>query len=177
MRALGPGSLSSFLQIILDVFYWALWVACFGVAVAVLAVLLVSFHPQLLRPDIKIDHIPLDPATVGPTLALVLGSIEIYLVGVIVIVGRLRRIVATMTAGDPFHPDNVRRLQFVGLVLALLEIGRYIAMGLSQTVLHGKLHLGGGVNLTAWFAVLVIVVLAEVFREGARLRRDAELTI
>ena len=35
----------------------------------------------------------------------------------------------------------------------------------------------GGVSLTAWFAVLVVFVLAEVFREGARLRREAELTI
>jgi hypothetical protein len=33
------------------------------------------------------------------------------------------------------------------------------------------------VNLTTWFAVLVIIVLAEVFREGARLRGEAELTI
>ena len=30
---------------------------------------------------------------------------------------------------------------------------------------------------TAWFSVLVVFVLAEVFREGARLRREAELTI
>ena len=38
---------------------------------------------------------------------------------------------------------------------------------------------GGGLtlNLTAWFAILVVFVLAEVFREGARLRQDAELTI
>jgi hypothetical protein len=34
-----------------------------------------------------------------------------------------------------------------------------------------------GFNPTAWFAVLVVFVLAEVFREGARLRREAELTI
>jgi hypothetical protein len=39
------------------------------------------------------------------------------------------------------------------------------------------LHVGGGISLTTWFAVLVIFVLAEVFREGARLRGDAELTI
>jgi hypothetical protein len=32
-------------------------------------------------------------------------------------------------------------------------------------------------TLTAWFSVLVVFVLAEVFREGARLRREAELTI
>jgi hypothetical protein len=81
-----------------------------------------------------------------------------------------------MTAGDPFHPDNVRRLRVIGLVLALLEIDRYVFGALGRFVLH-RTGETGGLNLTAWFAVLVIVVLAEVFREGARLRRDAELTI
>jgi hypothetical protein len=42
---------------------------------------------------------------------------------------------------------------------------------------HGAAHVGASINLTTWFAVLVIVVLAEVFREGARLRGEAELTI
>ncbi len=32
-------------------------------------------------------------------------------------------------------------------------------------------------NLTSWLAVLIILVLAEVFREGTRLRADAELTV
>jgi len=44
-------------------------------------------------------------------------------------------------------------------------------------VLHEKAPESDNVNLTAWFAVLVVFVLAEVFREGARLRRDAQLTI
>ena len=47
---------------------------------------------------------------------------------------------------------------------------------LDRFVLH--IHTQGlNLDFTPWFAVLVIVVLAEVFREGARLRRDAELTI
>ena len=29
-----------------------------------------------------------------------------------------RRIFATLTAGDPFHPDNVARLRLIGLMLA-----------------------------------------------------------
>ena len=33
------------------------------------------------------------------------------------------------------------------------------------------------VSLSGWFAILAVFVLAEVFREGARLRQDAELTI
>lgn len=32
-------------------------------------------------------------------------------------------------------------------------------------------------DLTSWLAVLIILVLAEVFREGARLKVDAELTV
>jgi hypothetical protein len=48
---------------------------------------------------------------------------------------------------------------------------------MARAILHGAIHIGGGVSLTTWFAVLVIFVLAEVFREGARLRGEAELTI
>ena len=65
----------------------------------------------------------------------------------------------------------------IGMMLAILELGRYAAAGVSHLVLRGAVHIGGGVNLTTWFAVLVIIVLAEVFREGARLRGEAELTI
>jgi hypothetical protein len=31
--------------------------------------------------------------------------------------------------------------------------------------------------VTTWFSVLVVFVLAEVFKEGARLRQEADLTI
>ena len=36
---------------------------------------------------------------------------------------------------------------------------------------------GVGALLTPIFSVMVVFVLAEVFREGARLRRESELTI
>ena len=36
---------------------------------------------------------------------------------------------------------------------------------------------GPGLNLSGWFATLIVFVLAEVFREGARLRAEAELTV
>ena len=75
------------------------------------------------------------------------------------------------------RPDNVRRLRVIGGALAVLELGRYVAAGLSHMISHGRFHVGGGVSFTTWFAVLVIVVLAEIFREGARLRGEAELTI
>ncbi len=177
MRTLGPGSVSSFLKVILDVFYFALLVAAVVLAVAILAVLLVSFRPDLLTHNIDLEDLRLKGPWIGPALAGLLLGLDLYVGGAIVIVGRLRRIFQTLIAGDPFHPDNVRRLRVIGSTLALLEVGRYAASTIDHLVFRGHANIGGGVNLTTWFSVLVIVVLAEVFREGARLRGEAELTI
>ena len=177
MRALGPGSVSSFLKVILDVFYWVLWCAAVGLGVGAIVVLLLSFKPDWVGKHLNIDDFKVQGPWMIPAAAAALAALCGYVAGAIVIVGRLRRIFRTLIIGDPFHPDNVRRLRVISLTLAILEIGRYAAAGVSKVVLHGKSPLGGGVNLTTWFAVLVILVLAEVFREGARLRREAELTI
>jgi hypothetical protein len=176
VRALGPGSVSSFLKVILDVSYYVLWVVAVFLALAILGTLLISFDPQILPGHLYTD-LPVPGHAPGPAAATLLTGYELYLIGVIVIVQRLRRVFATMTAGDPFHPDNVRRLRVIGLVLALLEIDRYIFGAFVRYGLHASPRSDQGINLTAWFAVLVVVVLSEVFREGARLRRDAELTI
>jgi hypothetical protein len=175
IRALGPGSVSSFLKVILDVFSHVLWVVGFIVAAVILGLLLISFDPQILPPAI-LAHANIMGQTPGISAAVRLTGAELGLVGVTVIVQRLRRIFGAMTAGDPFHPDNVRRLRVTALVLGLIEINRYLFAALDRFVL-GLHPRGLSLDFTPWFAVLVIVVLAEVFREGARLRRDAELTI
>jgi len=176
IRALGPGSVSSFLKVILDVSYFVLWGVAVLVGVAVLGLLLISFDPQVLPADIA-SHSHIMGHAPGLAAAAQLGGAELSLIGVIVIVQRLRRIFAALIAGDPFHPDNVRRLRVIALVLALIEVDSYLFGALDHFVLGAHRSAGIDLNLTAWFAVLVIVVLSEVFREGARLRRDAELTI
>ena len=40
MRALGPGSVSSFLKVILDVFHFVLWIGVVAVSLAIVAALL-----------------------------------------------------------------------------------------------------------------------------------------
>lgn len=176
MRALGPGSVSSFLKIILDVVYAALLIGVGAVALMILAALLFSFNPDILS-NVTLST---DAATKGrgwPLAASGLAAAGLYMSGILIIVGSLRRIFTTLTAGDPFHPDNVRRLRLIGLILAGLECGRYLVWALSAWLLPSVDRKEPTLSLTAWFSVLVVFVLAEVFREGARLRREAELTI
>jgi hypothetical protein len=146
------------------------------VAAVILGLLLISFDPQILPPGIA-EHAKIEGRPPGAVAALLLVVREAYLVILIVIVQRLRRIFGAMTAGDPFHPDNVRRLRVIGLFLALLEIDNYLFRGIVRLTLREAPFANLSLNLTPWFAVLVVFVLAEVFREGARLRRDAALTI
>ena len=185
MRALGPGSVSSFLKIILDVVFAALWIGVAVFALIALVALLLTFNPDLL-PNIKLTGdegqsvrtTAINELTKnGPSITSGLFAAGLYLAGILVIVGSLRRIFTTLTAGDPFHPDNVARLRLIGLMLAGLELGRYAFWAVSAWLLPGINHVEPSLSPNAWFSVLVVFVLAEVFREGARLRREAELTI
>ena len=181
MRALGPGSVSSFLKVMLDVVRWVLLFSAGAASIAIVAVLLFSFRPDLLSGAINLGAFHIRGPWIGPLAAGTLVAADLYIVGALVIVGRLRRIFQTLVVGDPFHPANVRRLRVIGAALAGLELGRYAFAVIAHLIVHSlglaKVDLGGGVNLNTWFSVLVIVVLAEVFREGARLRGEAELTI
>jgi hypothetical protein len=176
MRALGPGSVSSFLKIILDVVYYVLLVGLGGLVILSIAGLLLSFNPDFIA-KLTVSAEAGEIAAKGPVVAVGLLYADLYLACLLAIVGRLRRVFATLTAGDPFHPENIRRLRLIGFVLAGMEIARHIFQAALSQLGAETSRSNGDVNITAWFAVLVIFVLAEVFREGARLRHEAELTI
>src|SRR5215472_16935598 len=114
MRALGRGSVSSFLKVILDVFYVVLWVLLAVATVGVLAALLLSFRPEILSSHIDIDALNVQGPWLGPALAALMVIADLYLIGGLVVVGRLRAIFATLITGDPFHPENARRLRYIG---------------------------------------------------------------
>jgi hypothetical protein len=184
MRALGPGSVSSLLKTALDVAYLILWIVAVVVFLLLIAgLVLAPFIPQLNAETFtfSVDGRNVsDLSRYTPVVAAALVSLLVYLAGLIAIVGRLRAIFATLIAGDPFRPENVGRLRFIGAVLAALLLITFAAPRLLDLLPGAVGESDGGAmafNPTAWFAVLVVFVLAEVFREGARLRHEAELTI
>jgi len=177
LRTIGPGSVSSLLKIALDVAY----------------VLLTLITGVLLLLWVASIFIPLDNLNVTvtdgdngrqipltrPLLLFGVGAMTAYFGGFLMILRGLRKIFRTLTLGDPFQPDNVRRLRQIGLILAIVTGGVWVAQGLVAARLAPGVMEPQGVSdlLTPVFSILVVFVLAEVFREGARLRRESELTI
>ena len=51
--------------------------------------------------------------------------LALYMLGLLGIVGRLRKIFGTMVAGQPFQTENTRRLRVIGLILMAVESSRY----------------------------------------------------
>src|SRR5207237_1024035 len=119
---------------------------------------------------------PVVPILNAMRLLLVLGVLVSYPVHVIFT--RLRAIVATAQAGDPFVAANARRLHAVGWALLAIQILDLLSglIGISLAVRHVETG-GWSPSAGGWIAVLMIFVLARVFTIGTRMRDDLEMTV
>jgi hypothetical protein len=173
MRFLGPRSLSSLLKTALDVVYYGLAAMIVAIVIAILTLLSVpTLSAEVMKEINIVNNIT---ATQGSLLLLAFG---VSLSGYLLIMRLTRQVFLTLAQGDVFHPDNTLRLRWIGFGLAISEIYSYVARALTQMLLSIDIvPLYGLRAVTAWFAVLVVFVLAEVFKEGARLRAEANLTI
>ncbi len=116
----------------------------------------------------------------------VLGAILVVLAFALI---RLQRILGTLAQGDPFVAINAKEARLLWIVCALFEFSRYaMAVFLSARAALNQpepppaamavlVPLVGQFRPIVWLAILVIFVLAEVFREGARMRAEQQLTI
>jgi len=91
------------------------------------------------------------------------------------ILNRLRRMFLAVNHGDAFERANVGRLQGVGLGLIGVQISAAI---LAFTVPKGIIaDLDYQLDLGAWLGILIVFMLAEVFRQGAAMRDDQQMTV
>ena len=97
MRALGPGSVSSFLKIILDVVFAALWIGVSVLSLITLAALLLSFNPDLLT-GVNFSGEAAQMLERGPFLTAGRAAAGSSLAGILVIGGALRRSFLRLTA-------------------------------------------------------------------------------
>ena len=114
----------------------------------------------------------------GRLLAALLGLI-IMLPFLVYICVLLRKILNTLAEGDPFLPENAPRLTRIAISVAILEIIRNFVgfLLIAIDVVDTEESFQFSINLSAWVAVAVLVILSQVFREGARLREEEKMTI
>ncbi|WP_298162520.1 DUF2975 domain-containing protein [Brevundimonas sp.] len=91
------------------------------------------------------------------------------------ILNRLRRMFLAVNQGDAFERANVGRLQGVGVGLIGVQVSAFI---LAWTVPEGIIDdLDYSIDLGAWLGILIVFMLAEVFRQGAAMRDDHQMTV
>lgn len=109
-----------------------------------------------------------------------LGLLGLLLIGVLhVIFTSLLRMVASVEAGDPFVAVNAARLQTIGwalLAAQVIDLGFGAVAGWMVSI-GAEIGAGWQPSTMGWLAVLLVFVLARVFKIGARMRDEIEGTI
>lgn len=194
MRALGKGSIASLVRVGLMIAWAALWV---GAAAWVLMAGAYALHLGGLLPfndlfgagsEIRLGAgegwlvLPAGAPT-WPLFVSVLLVTGVVVGGGFIIVWRLRRLFDNFTSGASFAKENATHLRVIWMTMLGVEIARYLLLVVITILLaafyrdigHTRVQLD--IDLSTWASILILIVLAEVFREGARLKEEQELTI
>jgi hypothetical protein len=96
-----------------------------------------------------------------------------------VILARLRAMLLTVRAGDPFVAENAERLNAIAVAVLALELLHLAVGAIAKGDAFAALgiHIDWSFSFTPWVAVLLLFVLARVFEHGARMRADLEGTV
>ena len=149
------------------------------VAVVVSALLLLA---SLVIPDFAAGFVDgLADGEDAGMRTLLLNEHATFLAGLVAmlstwwILNRLRRMFLAVNQGDAFERANVGRLQGVGVGLIGVQLSAAI---LAFTVPEGIItDLDYQIDLGAWLGILIVFMLAEVFRQGAAMHDDQQMTV
>ena len=169
-------SMAAFLSTIVTVIFWLAIVLGTFLFIILGIGLIGSLNGSEV--DLPLIEARADGVPVGRLVAALVGLV-VFAPGIAYVCSQLRRILSTLAEGDPFVPENAPRLTRISIAIALIEA---IRMG-SVLILAATVDLGEGyvaninINLAVWGAVVVLLILAQVFKEGTRLREEEKMTI
>ena len=118
-----------------------------------------------------------DASVLSMRLLMIAGFSAVPVMHVILV--RLRAMLETVRARDPFIVENARRLDTIAIAVAVLEIIHLVVGGIvrGDALVSNGIHIDWSFSLTPWIAVLLLLVLARVFAQGAQMRADLEGTV
>jgi hypothetical protein len=153
-------------------------VATVGAVLALVAVI-VPFYWGEVMVEIATKHPQLDSAALLPWL-LTAFALAIFLLGILwTIMRKLLAILNSVELGDPFVTANAIRLRVIGW---LMIVGQVIGIPLdfavrNAAILLGNHDVGYEFSLNGVLAILLVFILADVFKRGAEMREVLEGTV
>lgn len=172
IKALGKRSVASALNLLMSVITVLGWMGFIGSAILFGAFIMIDLSGgQLKLPGLEVyDTVPL------PRYIIALAALFVIFISFILMAGQLKKILETLVDGDPFVPENAKRLLRLAYIVAGVEICRYI-LGFTAKAFHVEDSIDFSVSLAAWLAAITLWVLSQVFAEGTRLREEEKMTI
>jgi hypothetical protein len=114
----------------------------------------------------------LDGLLFGVRAALLIASLMVPLAHVLLT--RLRDIVETVRAGDPFVSANAGRLTTIAWSLLGIQL---LDLAFGITSYAAEPIFGWTFSLTGWLAVVLLFILARVFAHGTEMREELAGTV
>lgn len=124
------------------------------------------------------------PPPSGMVLTTTALLAALYIAIALWVLVQLRAVFRTLRDGRPFVADNAKRIRWIGYAVIFVEVVKSLALYGGNA--YARTHFAAdALRFDAWptidvFAIiygLIILVIAEVFRTGARLDEDQSLTI
>jgi hypothetical protein len=172
IRAIGKGSLASILAAGLHIVRVVVWIAFAGLSAAIVAIpLLPHFAGWIAQMDgAKIDGgIDVDAGDFVEVLRHFISfGVALY------VVERLLELLKTLRFGSPFVKENAVRFRNVGVALLFGELSK-IVIWILAAIFDADVE--ADLDFTLFVAIAAVFVLAEVFREGARMKEEQDLTV
>jgi hypothetical protein len=112
-----------------------------------------------------------------------IGLVLITTVIVIRIAYLINKVIVNIVEGTLFEPQCIKRIKATGMLLLVFTLTDYIGQQVSYQVLIAKLHVPLKIINTSTFNfgtlvfAILVFILAEAFKQGARLKEEQALTI
>ena len=167
---------------------WALNAAML-ISLALTAVLVLAFGVCALA-GAGLIHLPIpledlkDITDVPLTLVFLAGAVAcasgVFLLALLTLMLLMTGRIVKSADQDPFVEDNARRLMQIGWLLVAMQavgLGAGMIMALFPKPVRDHVQAGFDFSPVGLLAVLLIFVLAQIFRRGAQMRDELEGTV
>jgi len=154
-----------------------------GGGVFFLLIVAVTLMSQGMLPGL-VDANDLPDVAKFPLLTAGIGlTVTANFAAMFVFFGKMRALIESASKGDPFIPDNARRLNAMAWLLLSSQVLtvmvgelRVFAFSLIDPQSKSTFDISPN-DLAGFLIVLVLFILARVFRHGAAMREDLEGTV